>query len=545
MKKGLFKKGLVLGIIILFVSAGVIPSIGGANIVRKEIQENKDFNVNFYHRGNILYVGGSGEGNYTTIQEAIDYANDSDTIFVYDDSSPYEEDLYIYKSIDLVGENKLTTEIKGYLGIDGFYVNISGFTINSYYFEIYASQITLKENIITNTYGIWIYDTNFCVISKNIIIKNSGGINFNSCSYCIISDNIIVNNSNSLSLGYCTDCIITGNTFLNNNGGLRLWSSKYNNITNNNFLNCKYSLELKYNSNNNYILNNSFFNDGLTITGSYQNIISNNLVNNKPILYFEDESDKIIDNEITGQIIIVSCNNISISNLELSNTSTGITILNSNECKINNNSICSNNLHGIYLTPDYYGNSTNNLIKGNTLKHNMESGIRLDNGNGNSENNIIMENNIMNNGDGININDYNDNYNSFTIINNKISFNNRYGLNIYGSYNNKIADNIISDNNNGLMLSYSYGNIFRNNTFEDNLNDFYVDGWEIFHYHQDIDTTNTIDGKKIYYLVEQTDLLIDESYNVGYISLISSNNITLKNLIIKNEIIGLLIVNTT
>jgi len=175
----------------------------------------------------------------------------------------------------------------------------------------------------------------------------------------------------------------------------------------------------------------------------------------------------------------------------------------------------------------------------------MESGIWLDIRDGNSENIIIKENNIMNNGDGICINDYHDNYNSFTIIDNKISLNEGHGLNIYGSYKNKITGNIISDNNNGLLLSYSYDNIFRNNTFKNNLNNLYVEGGEIYHYHQDIDTTNTIDGKKIYYLVEQTDLVIDESFNIGYINLISCKNITLKNLIISNEIIGLLIINTT
>ena len=33
--------------------------------------------------GNVLYVGGSGAGNYTKIQDAINAANDGDTVFVY------------------------------------------------------------------------------------------------------------------------------------------------------------------------------------------------------------------------------------------------------------------------------------------------------------------------------------------------------------------------------------------------------------------------------------------------------------------------------
>jgi len=69
-------------------------------------------------RGNWLYVGGSGPGNYTRIQDAIDNASDwGDTVFVYDDSSPYYEFLIINKSISLIGENKDTTIIKGYNNI--------------------------------------------------------------------------------------------------------------------------------------------------------------------------------------------------------------------------------------------------------------------------------------------------------------------------------------------------------------------------------------------------------------------------------------------
>jgi len=546
MKKGLFKKGLVLGVVIIFFGAGVIPSIGGANVVKKVILEKKNSYNNFNHRGNILYVGGSGEGNYTSIQGAIDDANDGDTIFVFDDSSPYYEELFIYKSIDLLGENKLSTEINGYFWIESCIVNISGFTISVYYHEIYSSQITFKGNIISNIkYGIRIYDSINCVISENIIKENSNSIDFNSCSNCKISNNIMINNSNCLSFDSCTDCIISGNTFLNSRGGIRFSSSGYNNITNNYFLNCEYSMSLEYSCNYNYISNNSFFDDGLTIIDSYQNKISNNLVNNKPILYFEDESDIIIDNVIAGQVIIIGCNNISVSNLEISNTSTGITILNTNESKILNNTILSNNKDGIYLTPGFYGNSCNNLIIGNIIKNNMQYGICLDNYAGNNKNNIIKQNNIMNNGDGIFICNHWDNEMKFTIIDNKICSNNANGINIHRSYNNKITGNIISNNNNGLLLTYSYDNIFRNNTFQNNLNNLNVEGWEIYNYHQDIDTTNTIDGKKIYYLVEQSDMIIDESYNVGYICLISCRNITLKNLTTTNEIIGLLIVNTT
>ena len=68
------KKGLVLAIIILFF----IPTIvSGINIQLKNTTFTKSFD-----RGITLYVGGSGSGNYTSIQVAIDNASDGDTVFV-------------------------------------------------------------------------------------------------------------------------------------------------------------------------------------------------------------------------------------------------------------------------------------------------------------------------------------------------------------------------------------------------------------------------------------------------------------------------------
>jgi len=87
--------------------------------------------------GNVLYVGGNGTGNYTNIQDAIDDAISGDTIFVFDDSSPYYENLIINKSISLIGENKKTTIIDG-SGANNIvlirladYVQLRGFTIRN------------------------------------------------------------------------------------------------------------------------------------------------------------------------------------------------------------------------------------------------------------------------------------------------------------------------------------------------------------------------------------------------------------------------------
>ena len=66
------RKWLAVGIILLFIGTAIIPS-SGQNIEKSSSAS----------RGNWLYVGGSGPGNYTKIQDAIDNASDGDTLFVY------------------------------------------------------------------------------------------------------------------------------------------------------------------------------------------------------------------------------------------------------------------------------------------------------------------------------------------------------------------------------------------------------------------------------------------------------------------------------
>ena len=82
-----------------------------------------------------LYVGGTGPGNYTTIQSAVNDASNGDTVFVY--NGTYYETLAIGKSIDLVGEDKYTTILDGdfvyedVIHINCGFVNISSLTITN------------------------------------------------------------------------------------------------------------------------------------------------------------------------------------------------------------------------------------------------------------------------------------------------------------------------------------------------------------------------------------------------------------------------------
>ena len=197
---------LAIGITILFICMS-FNSISGIQIDNKPIITS--------NRGNTLYVGGNGSGNYTTIQDAIDNATSGDTVFVYDDSSPYYENIQINKSSNLIGEDRNTTIIDGakkddVIKIRSEKVIISGFTIQnaSYSYlkslngiDVYSKNNKIINNIIKNNfYGIFgEYDiTKNITIQNNIIMYNHYGISFHFCSdyfWGVITGNIIAHNA--------------------------------------------------------------------------------------------------------------------------------------------------------------------------------------------------------------------------------------------------------------------------------------------------------------------------------------------------------------
>jgi len=102
MRSTLRTKGIVFGLILFVIGAS------GASAYQGEIT----FSSQVLSRGNILYVGGAGPGNYTIIQDAIDNATDGDTIMVY--PGLYVEDqIIINKALDIQGAGWQTTLIEG------------------------------------------------------------------------------------------------------------------------------------------------------------------------------------------------------------------------------------------------------------------------------------------------------------------------------------------------------------------------------------------------------------------------------------------------
>jgi len=298
------KRILTLGILILLTYSIIIPIILGSNIA---ITNTTDKLLNQFNNGNILFVGGIGPNNYTSIQDAIDNSSDGNTVFVFDDSSPYYENLDMNKSINLIGENRETTIIdsginKIVLNITKNFLNFSGFTLTnnaSYWLGYYGIYLRsdcnhIFNNIINLSDGIGIFlNSNNNVISSNIISNSFTGILLHNCCNNTVSGNIISKNNWGIELGLSTDNIISGNTISSSvwrGVSLHGWSHK-NIITKNIIISNNWSGISLILCNQNIISNNNIENNENSIgllDSHFNKIKNNNIIGNKLDPHFKD-----------------------------------------------------------------------------------------------------------------------------------------------------------------------------------------------------------------------------------------------------------------
>ena len=202
-----------------------------------------------------LYVGGSGPGNYTTIQAAVNAAADGDTVYVY--AGTYHENVVISHSLQLIGAIGSTPIIDGgghgyTVRVEGtmaaaITVNISGFTIqnagpprDSNIACSYATGGIIQSNIIQHSEDCDDIQLDHCAsltIQDNVIsYANGSGISLTLCSSCLIDSNTIRYSQKGISLSYSSSDTITGNTITHNTEyGVYLYQSSQNQFAHNVF----------------------------------------------------------------------------------------------------------------------------------------------------------------------------------------------------------------------------------------------------------------------------------------------------------------------
>lgn len=207
--------------------------------------EHEEFN------DNIIYVNKDGTADYTTIKEAVQNAEDGDTIFVY--SGTYIEDIIVInKTITLIGEDKHSTIIKNStswwtLVIKNCNVTIKEFTLmskkinkNEYYGPIrcFSSNVIISDNIIRNSMvGILIHSYSkhdYVIIKNNTFINNYVAIN--TYKHSNIENNIFKGNFACLQIISGGNRVIKNNIFEYNIIGITFRNNKNDNFSFNDFM---------------------------------------------------------------------------------------------------------------------------------------------------------------------------------------------------------------------------------------------------------------------------------------------------------------------
>jgi len=188
----------------------------------------------------------------------------------------------------------------------------------------------------------------------------------------------------------------------------------------------------------------------------------------------------------------VNITGFTVENATVSNMA-GIILGNADHCNISSNKVTNNDV-GIFL----FVSCNNNTLSNNTASNNSAG--------------IVLAGSCNNN----------------TLSNNTANSNDVYaGIVLYSSSsNNTLRDNTCSNNTVGIWLEDSSNNNLTNNTMSGNSYNFKIDGTSLSHYTQNIDTSNTVDEKPIYYWVNHQDEQVPD--DAGFVGVVNSTNITVK-----------------
>jgi parallel beta-helix repeat protein len=435
MKHKWLKESMIIGTIMVLIGASVVSAL------------NKNITIDAKHlkQRNTLYVGGSGPGNYTKIQDAVDDANTGDTVFVYDRLSPYMESLSIRKSIQLIGENKTTTIIN-----------------SPHQMTIYSFDY---DNIVIQGFTL----LNYCSSTDETY-----GIDLSFADNFTLTDTIIIGCHWGIHLAYCSNCTITNNEIRDGIYGISFYHVGASTLSGNHLTNNEFGVELN-NARTNKISYNIFTNNGMYLVDyAYPNSIIENTVNGKALLYLENKSDMVIEDDSAGQIILAGCNRITMQNLILSNATVGVEFINTDNCLLTNTIIRFNMIGVIFLEScnmntisynyiDFNSNGIGvesefsfirNKIIGNSMRFNSYCGICL-----NGIGNIVKYNVVENNSEGIVIV-----CGIFNLISKNVIRNNtQIGLEIYYSGFNLVKSNNIMQNKENAVFEMMLGTVFFRN----------------------------------------------------------------------------------
>jgi parallel beta-helix repeat protein len=529
------KKIIIIGVIVLFVGVNVIPTT--TSFSTKEsfnpTENNAIYQTSQFNQRDMDY------NEHLTYDPALEY----DSKFLLKEKTrQYPKELFGYEDTDSFYQNIISTDMSnigdyiphdpinirrnnfteenGVTGgsgteedpfiIEGWEINGGGYGIRIYHTNMY---FIVRNCRLTGTLAIEFNNVTFGAISTVITDGNDIGIYVRSSSNITIQDSVLYGRYGTLlydsmfiSVDNCTASSSYYSIYL-----LELYFSTLSNMTASEGLygisieECSNTLirgcevynnhfGISFYKSKNIILrsNDIYSNDynlqiyeGIKTDHFYHDIDTSNMVEGKPVYYIYNESDLVFDgSEDIGFLGLIRCTRISVEGLTMD----------------------SGNRHGILLVE-----TTDSSIVSSTFSNSI-FGIELFK--------------CLNN----------------TIINCKVTGQDTtYGIDLCGgSSNNSILDCEVKG---GILLEKAPFNVMRDNTISGSYTNFQVFGDKISHFYQDVDDSNIINGKPIYYFIGEDNLDISGN-NVGFLGFVNCSNVNVHDVTIKYVASGILLVNT-
>lgn len=366
--------------------------------------------------------------------------------------------------------------------------------------QIDSNGITLDGNggSLTASYagngnGIYIYQKSGITIKNLTIQKFYNGIYsyYQSAGNRFINNTVTQNTNIGIFVGGwgSNNNILTNNIVSNNNYyGINIYESESNTLTGNVMSGNKYNFYLQSNGSN----DNQYLTHAIDKT---------NTVDGKAIYYLKNISGQTFDasnSSDAGTIYCIKCTNITIRGLSFSKAGAGVFFWKTTNSLVENLSV-SSSLYGMFISEG----STACTIRNNNLS--------------NSNVNLMIQA-----------------ANNSTFSGNTLtgSGSSGTGMVAYAVTGATLSNNIITNHDTGLQLDYASnltitGNQISNN-YSNNLriSDCYSDSY----CDHNIDNTNLLNGKILYYYKNVSNQTYDNLANPGMVFIYKGNNITVKNM---------------
>jgi len=295
--------------------------------------------------GDVVYVGGIGPGNYSSIQAGIDAVDENGTVHVY--GGTYHENVVIDKALSLIGEDINTTIIDG--GGSGDVIFVS------------ADWVTISGLTIQNSGHFWTHP------------EYDAGVELDGAAHCSISDIHIANCTVGMVLTGSPANAIQHNVIINNHYGLRVY-----NLSDKNTIACN--------------IVDTCVEEGIFLVSSKYNVLKNNIVSHsgQGILLENATHNDILAGHVYDNVdgIALCCQSDHnyLYNNNVSSNDVGARINHANGTTVRANTFHANEDTGILLknagnTTVFFNNFLTNAVQANASGDNRWYNETLQQGN--------------------------------------------------------------------------------------------------------------------------------------------------------------------